>query len=168
MFQLTYGMSRWPIGKETCGHSRLYFTKTLQRIVVDRLNPRTVHFLRRDSKSKEIQWTHLGYQQCNCSLFDENHVQASDICSADCKFVAKSSPGTMMGGLMSPCNVFFSLVRPRTSPDLECPDNAEGPQPNSAQVPMRSTEELKLRPRKVARGRTHHLPVTCRTRRMRS
>ena len=66
------------------------------------------------------------------------------MCSADCKFVAKSSPGTEIGGLMSPISVFFSLVNPRTSPDLECPDRAFGPQPSSAQVPIRST--LKARP----------------------
>lgn len=73
------------------------------------------------------------------------------MCSADCKFVAKSSPGIEIGGLMSPINVFFSLVNPRTSPDLECPDRAFGPQPSSAQVPIRSTLKLRQPPHRTRR-----------------
>lgn len=143
----------------------------------------------------------------------------SNMCSADCKFVANSSPGTVIGGLISPTKVFFlshpgspdhqqtnnqhhttniikhttnknahlptkktkkmsnkkilcqnwglflsnlnrriksdssvSLVSPSRSPLFECPDTADGPHPNSAQVPIRSdATELKGR-RNVARN----------------
>ena len=35
------------------------------------------------------------------------HIIPSNMCSADCKFVANSSPGTVIGGLISPTKVFF-------------------------------------------------------------